>query len=407
MNYYRVLISDLSSNESKGMVKIVFGARQTGKSTLFKMMASSSDVFFNLQDTSVRQRFERDPGAFTRQLLSQPKGHLSVYVDEIQKVPALLDEIQWLYDEHGKRFSFFLTGSSSRQLKSRSTNLLPGRCHIFKLQPVILMEQEHFGDGIGTILPVEIPNKNKLQFPKRSLEDYLINGCLPGIWHTGNPAKTLEAYAEIYIEEEIRREALIRNIGAFGKFLELAAIESGKIINLTRLSQESGIPVSTLSSFYQVLEDTFVGFRIQPCSRSYRKRLIKTPRFLFFDVGVRNAVARFSLDNGLLRTNGGELFEHWVGCELFSRITYLGRSYRISYWRTVDGAEVDFILETPKELIPIEVKYTTNPRPADARGVEHFINYHSDKAKRGFVVCRTQKVEQLTETIQAIPWWMI
>ncbi len=208
----------------------------------------------------------------------------------------------------------------------------------------------------------------------------------------------------MYVEEEILRESAARNLGDYSRFLELAAIESGRAINLTKISQDSGLALSTIRGFYGVLEDTLVGFSIAPFSRAGRARILKTPKFYFFDVGVRNALARLPLDKRILASEGGHLLEHWVACELASRIGDLGRSYRLSFWRTVDGAEVDFVLETPMEAIPIEVKYSKNPRPADARGVEHFIGRYAKVARRGFVVCRTAREEQLTPHARAIPW---
>jgi predicted AAA+ superfamily ATPase len=230
-------------------------------------------------------------------------------------------------------------------------------------------------------------------------------GSLPAAFVEGESfRKTLESYAEAYIEEEVLRESAARNLGDYCRFVELAAIESGKPINLTRVSKEAGIALSTLKGFYSVLEDTLIGFTVPPFSGSRRARVFKTPRFYLFDVGVRNALARLPLDPRILSVEGGQLFEHWVACELTARIGYLGKSYRLSYWRTVDGAEVDFILETPEEVIPIEVKYTRHPRPTDARGIEHFLSRHPNLARRGIVVCRAPRPEQLTASVRAIPW---
>jgi len=146
-------------------------------------------------------------------------------------------------------------------------------------------------------------------------------------------------------------------------------VESGKNINLTKVSQETGVALSTLKDFYPVLEDTFVGFSVNSYSASARTRLIKAPKFYFFDTGVRNALAGLPLESGMLATEGGHLFEHWAACELYWRASSLGRGYGLYHWRAVSGAEVDFILETPDEIIPIEVKYTANVSPRDAAGV--------------------------------------
>jgi predicted AAA+ superfamily ATPase len=202
----------------------------------------------------------------------------------------------------------------------------------------------------------------------------------------------------------VRAPGLQQNLGDYGRFLELAAVESGKAVNLTKISQESGVPISTVRGFYQVLEDTLMGFSLPPYQGSGRSRILKTRKFYFFDVGVRNAVARLPLDRRLLAIEGGHLLEHWVGCELMARLGYLGRSWRLSFWRTTDGAEVDYVLETPKEVIPIEARFTQNPRPADAAGIEHFITRHPGRVKRGYLVCRSRRPEQLSRHVMAIPW---
>ena len=400
MAYNRLLISKLCSSISKGKVRLIFGARQTGKSTLFKMLLDKESMLIDLQERSERIRLSRDPEILSRRLLSTENKCRHVFIDEIQRVPELLDEIQLIVDRNPRKITFTLTGSSARRIRRGSANLLPGRAHIFHLSGISLWEQKTEKKCVILPAPVNLGNR----FPKKPLNKLLITGCLPAGWVEGESfISTLESYAELYLEEEIHREALVRGIGRFGNFLQLAALESGKTINLTKLSQESGIPISTLQGFYPILEDTLTGFRILPFSRSSRIRTLKTPKFYFFDVGVRNAVARVPLDEKLLAAEGGHLFEHWLACEIATRINYLGRQYRLSYWRTVSGAEVDFVLETPSEVIPIEAKYTQNPRPEDASGIEHFIARYP-QVRRGFVVCRVRQVEQLSEHVTAIPW---
>ena len=401
MQYPRYLEQPLQRGASRGKARVILGARQTGKSTLFVRLRAANDMLFDLQERSERLRLARDPAAFTRALLpARRRRH--VFIDEVQRVPDLLDEIQLLLDRYPGKFTFTVTGSSARRLRRRGTNLLPGRTHRFHLAPVCVWEVE--GKRVSQL--VAAPAESAAgAFPPRGLEDLLVLGSLPAAYVEGKSfAATLQSYAEAYLEEEILREMAARNLGAYSHFLELAAIESGKPINLTKISQESGLALSTLRGFYAVLEDTLLGFTVRPFTGSPRARLLKTPRFYFFDVGVRNAVARLPLEKGILATQAGQLFEHWVACELMARIGYLGSGWRLSYWRTVDGAEVDFILETPRETIPIEVKYTENPRPTDAREVERFVQRHPKACRRGVLVCRVKRAEQLTEHVRAIPW---
>jgi predicted AAA+ superfamily ATPase len=401
MQYARWLLGPLRRATSRGKARLVLGARQTGKSTLFQMLRRPADVFVDLQERGERLRLARDPEALTRVLLASRRAHQRVFVDEVQRVPELLDEIQLLLDRHPGRFTFTLTGSSARRLRRRDANLLPGRIHRYPLGPVCLWEQS--GRESTVLRP-----SSKITgpaFPSRRLEEMLVLGSLPASFVEGAGfVKTLESYAETYIEEEVLREAAARNIGPYGRFLELAAVESGKPIHLTRISRESGIALSTLRLFYTVLEDTLVGFSISPFSRSGRVRILKTPRFFIFDTGVRNALARLPLDERMLAIEGGNLFEHWVACELMTRLRYLGPAYRLSFWRTTDGTEVDLIVETPREVIPLEVKYTSNPRPADAQDIERFIARYPRLARRGYVICRARRQERVSRHVLAIPW---
>ncbi len=402
MKYFnRQIESALGHPSSRNKIRIVFGARQVGKSTLLARLDETRSLVVDLQDSSRRLEFERRPKAFSEMLLGGKGRGLTVIVDEIQKVPALLEEIQWLYDHHPRRFRFVLSGSSARKLRRVSANLLPGRSHLFHLFPVIQSER-----GVNGRLLV-LPRLTQSHFfPQTSLESLLLYGGLPGVVLESREGqvRSLDAYAEMYLEEEIRREGLVRDVGAFGRFLEMAALESGQIMNLTGISRESGVPIATLRLFYQVLVDTFVGYWIPPFSGRDRSRLLKTPRFYFFDLGVRNAAAGLTASRDLLKVQGGRILEHWVGLELHHRCRLLGRGHRLSFWRTVGGAEVDFVVETPKEIVPVEVKWTERPTTQDARHLEHFLDLHRNHSKRAFVVCRVDSPRQLTDRTLAIPW---
>jgi predicted AAA+ superfamily ATPase len=404
-NYRRWIEEDLWSEVSAGKVRLLFGARQTGKSTLLHRLADGSQaVVFNLQERKIRLALEREPNVFTQTLEAETQPRIMVCVDEIQKVPALLDEVQYLHDKYPGRFRFLLTGSSARRLKTSAANLLPGRAHMFHLCPLILAERK--GVEVGRIFSPSATMPFAAEFPGQTLDDLLLFGNLPGVTQENEASRirTLESYVELYLEEEIRREALVRNMGAFQQFLQLAALESGGITNLTNLSRESGVPIVTLRSFYQVLEDTFVGYRIPAFGATGRKRVLTTPRFLFFDNGVRNAAAHLRLSKELLKTQLGLLFENWVGQELMHRCLYAGRAYRLSSWRTAHGAEVDYVLETPDEIIPIEVKATESPAAADTRHLKLFLGTYPERARRGYLVCRCGASRRLTENIEAIPW---
>jgi len=351
--YNRFLRTSLVFDEgdhvkSAGRKKVVllFGARQTGKSTLLKHCIRSGRTTFiiNLQDRRERRRYETDIGLLARELEAENNID-TVLIDEIQKVPELLDDIQYIYDKDPNRFRFFLSGSSARQLKRRSANLLPGRVHSLLLSPVLQAEQRKC-----ELLPLRMGRGDK--FPVRTLNDYLIYGNLPGIYQENKASwsETLAAYIELYVENEIRQENIVHDMGAFLRFLRIAALESGQHVNYTKLADAVGVAGNTLRNFCQVLEDTYIGIRILPFARS-RKRIITAPRFLIFDLGVRHLLAELPLNDTLVSLDPGHLFEQWVMTELYYRCRYAGRGYRISTWKTVTGAEVDIILETPETLI--------------------------------------------------------
>ena len=417
MFHSRWLEAALRGPVSGGKVRILLGARQTGKTALLAhLLAGFGTHVVNLQDSAARRRFEAEPAAFAREVRALPRAIRAVLVDEIQKVPALLDEVQALYDASPSRWQFYLTGSSARRLRAGSANLLPGRSHLYRLFPVCGWELARDDEQPPLALPAKPAKKSRAtassraatvrRFPARSLSRTLQLGSLPGV-RAERPETahaTLAAYVEHYLEEEIRREALVRDVGPFVVFLRLAATESGGQINLARLSQESGIPASTLKNFYQVLVDTFVGYWIPAYSRRTRKRLLTTPRFCFFDTGVRNAAAELPQSGPLADELAGPLLEQWVAQELVARAAYLGRGHRVSFWRTTYGVEVDFVWETPREDVPIEVKWTARPRPSDARHLETFIDEFPSRARRGLVVCRCERAQQLTDRVRAIPW---
>ena len=400
----RAVEAGLAGQASAKKVRILLGARQTGKSTLLRRLAGEDALLFNLAERKTRLQLERDPSILTQQLRADARPHLDVLIDEIQKVPALLDEVQCLYDETPGRYRFVLTGSSARKLKRSSANLLPGRSHLFHLSPLVLAER---GYPPGQILPLGGEDKARGPFfPATDIESMLLRGNLPGVAleSPDSAERTLESYVELYLEEEIRREALVRDLGAFQQFLELAAMESGQIINLSSLSRESGVPLPTLRGYYQVLEDTFVGYRIPAFGRAGRKRVLTTPRFLFFDTGVRNAAARLGFSPAVVKAQAGLLFENWVGLELHHRCRHAGRTHRLSFWRTAHGAEVDFVLETVHEVIPIEVKWTEAPHATDTRHLRLFLDSYPQRARRAFLVCRCPAPLRLDDRVTAIPW---
>jgi len=388
----------------------MFGARQVGKSTLLRHVLPADAVRYDLAEPGLRARLLTDPGAFAAECKALPARRTSrfVFVDEAQNVPALFDAVQHLYDHDRRRWRFVLCGSSARKLRTTGNNLLPGRAMLHRLFPLVLGERaplEQNGPERRLVPLVERPARGK-PFAPADLETRLAFGELPGIAVAAerDRAPLLRSYAVAHLEEEIRREAFVKDWAAFLRFLQLAARESGQITNHAAISREAGISQPTVKNHYQLLEDMFVGFTVTAWSRSPRKNVLSTPRFYIFDVGVRNAAAGLPISRTAVAANPGPLFEQWVGIEIWKRLQYRGDG-SLHFLRTKDGAEIDFIVETGKGVTPIEVKWTERPSNADCRHLRTFLDEHRATAKHGYIVCRCPRPMQLDARITAVPWW--
>jgi len=396
-------------------VHLMFGARQTGKSTLLNTLLPDDALRIDLSDPAERTRHLSDAGEFIklcRALPSKRKGHF-VFVDEVQSAPTILDSVQHLYDNDKDRWRFVLCGSSARKLRQTGVNLLPGRAFMHRLYPLTLIEHPVSAPHIPyAVPPLPFPWRKgegpSAPFPPWNLESRLAYGSLPGIVASaeGDRAELLKAFSVIHLEEEIRREALVKDWGAFVRFLQLAAAESGQILNYASISRETGISQPTIKAHYQLLEEMFIGFRVPVYGKSPRKNLLSTPKFFFFDLGVRNAAMGLSPSPEGVKVNPGAFFEQWVGIELWKRLQYLG-SGRLHYQRSRDGAEVDFIIEQGRSLIPIEVKWTEKPSLTDARHLLKFMEENPAGAKRGFIICRCPRPMEIREKITALPWFCL
>lgn len=334
----------------------------------------------------LRRQYEADPDMLIREVkaLKKKNGKLPlIVIDEVQKVPALMDGIQYLIDN--KLGQFILTGSSARKLRhNKNINLLPGRIIQLHLDPIGLVE---------------------IKESPPPIEDLLIFGSLPAIYLESDPLikeEELDSYVDLYLEDEVRAEALVRNIGAFESFLQLAATESGSIVNFDKLSQDVGVARTTIVAYYQILEDCLIAERIQPyTTSSSRKKLSKSPKYLFFDLGLRRLAAKEppTFPQKYL----GELFEQFIGLELLRWIRLQQARYTLHFWRDSAGPEVDWVLKQDQALIPIKVKWTDAPSFRDAKHLETFLNDYPT-ATRAFVVCRVNQPQMLSDNIEAISW---
>ncbi len=383
MDYmHRLLEIKLLQTLERGRSLFLFGARQTGKTTLADRIPAT--LRFNLAQPETRIRYEKNPGLLRGELEALPRTGPQpplVILDEIQKAPVLLDSIQDLIDRRVARF--FLTGSSARKLRrGSSVNLLPGRVSVFYLDPLSLQE-----------------------YHPHSLEEALLDGSLPGIQSVEKPddrESDLSAYVTTYLEEEIRAEAATRNLGAFARFLELAAAESGGIINLRALASDVGVAHTTIAAYYQILEDCLVAERIEPlCNSSTRRKLTRSDKYLFFDMGVRRIAARE--DRRVIPVRFGQLFEQWVGLELLRGIHASHVSMRLRFWRDPDGPEIDWLVDHEGSYTPIEVKWTDSPSTTDARHLKTFMIEYPTTGY-AYLVCRCPRQIKLADRIIALPW---
>jgi len=327
----RILFNKIMANRRN---VLLLGPRQVGKSTLLSKL--NPDLTLNLASPQTFREYLTQPERLEYELTPKGSPIKTVFIDEVQKVPALLDTIQTLVDAQPTRWRFFLSGSSARKLRRGHANLLPGRIHRYDLSPLVAKE-------LGAAF-----NLNRV----------LAHGTLPGIYaeqEAGLRAQDLRGYVDVYLREEIQAEALVRNLGGYARLLDLVAASSGRILNVNALCREAGIGYETTRRYLEVLEDTLLVYRIPAWSGTTRSSLIAHPKYYFFDIGVRNALLRRPLDR-CLDDERGLLLEHLLAQEFTARRGMLWPEMACYHYRTRHGAEINFVLEIGREIWAIEVK---------------------------------------------------
>ncbi len=385
MDYIRRKIEKpLKKSLSSGKSILLLGARQTGKTTLLQML--NADRMISLVNFKERVNYAKNPENLTYEIeeLAREKQKIPlVIIDEVQKIPLLLDGIQDLIDRNVAQF--VISGSSARKLRRKGqTNLLPGRVHVYHLDPLTLEEAQ-----------IENP----------SLDELLLYGSLPEILlMKAEKEKTLDSYVNTYLEEEIIAEAVVREIGHFAKFLELAASESGYIVNFRKLSQEIGVAHTTIMGYYEILEDCLVAERIEPLTKAKGKRkLIQTPKYLMFDLGVRRVAAGEGVR--LPKQFMGHLLEQFVGLELIRHARLEPQRTKIRFWRDSGGPEVDWVIDQGGRYTPIEVKYTVSPTPQDAKHLFLFLEEYAETSTEfGYLVCQAPRRMIFKDKVIVLPW---
>ncbi len=339
-------IFDIENRLDEAM--FLFGGRQVGKSTLLKERFPDV-IYYDLLKSDVRKSLRRNPELFRNALMKEPEGTL-VIVDEIQKVPDLLDEVHLLMFE--KHLKFILSGSSARKLKKEGANTLGGRATRRNLFPLVWAEVPDF-----------------------DIDRAVQNGMIPPHYVVKDATDRLEAYIDLYLREEIQDEALVQNIDDFSRFMEVAAISDGEIVNYENIASDCGISAKTVKSYFNILYDTLIGYEIPAYTKVIRRKISQAPKFYYFDVGLANyLMGRYKLKRGT--DDFGHAFEHYVVQEILAYRGYFRRREKISYWHTYTGLEVDLVIGDAK--LAIEIKSCEEIKTRHKTGLKAFKEEHPD-----------------------------
>jgi predicted AAA+ superfamily ATPase len=371
--YKRNLNLPLSETETC----FLWGPRQTGKSTLLKTLFPDARRY-DLLLSNEYHRLLTNPGLIREECQAESKASkkktLPVIIDEVQKIPALLDEVHWLIENADMRF--ILCGSSARKVKRGQANLLGGRAVRYELHPFVYPE-----------------------IPDFSLSKALNGGLLPRHYLSPHPQRLIESYVGDYLKEEIAAEALTRNVPAFSRFLKIAALTNGELINYRNIASECGVSAPTVKEYFQILDDTLIGKQLPAFRRRAKRRLIGAPKFYFFDIGiVAHLTHRGSVEKG--SELFGKAFEHFIYMEILAHSSYSELNYPIAYWKTASGFEVDFVLGDHE--FAIEVKSASMVGNRHLKGMRAFKEEYT--AQRYIVVSMDPKPRKTADGIDILPW---
>jgi uncharacterized protein len=356
-----------SQNESL----FIWGARQTGKSTLLKQLFPNA-LWFDLLKSDVYQRLIANPTLIRETVLGNLDTKV-VIIDEIQRIPELLNEIHWLIVN--TETQFIMSGSSARKIIRSGSNLLGGRALRYELLPLISQE---------------IPNFDLMRA--------LNNGLLPRHYLADNPKKMISAYVGNYLRDEIVGEAKIRNIHVFSQFLEAAAFSNGEMVNYANIASDCGVSAPTIKEYFQILQDTLIGRFVPVYQKKPKRRVITAPKFYFFDVGVVNQL----LKRGKIEKGSeifGNAFEHFIYQEIYAHSSYSGLDYSISYWRTASQIEIDFVLGNNE--VAIEIKSSDKINEYHLKGLKSFMEEY--KVKHAILICNETLTRKVGD-IWIMPW---
>lgn len=375
MAFSRLLKLDLPEKQSA----FLWGARQTGKSTFLKSHFKGS-YYIDLLHSDVHIEFAKQPHLLRERVLALSPDVLQhpIIIDEVQKVPALLDEVHWLIENTAA--SFILCGSSARKLKRGAANLLGGRAWTFEFFPLTSAE-----------------------IPDFDLFHALQNGLLPKCYREKEAKRSLRAYVNTYLKEEVYAEGLIRQLAPFARFMESLAFSHGQPTNYTNIARECGIDAKTVKEYYHILEDTLLGHFVEPFRKTAKRAILTSiPKFYLFDVGVAGYLSKRSLPE-LKGSQAGEAFEHFIFMELIAYRGLSEQDFPIAYWRTKTGLEVDFVLGGGE--VAIEVKLDRSVSRTALTGLIAFAEEY--QPQRSIVVSLDRERRLITTehgSIEVLPW---
>jgi predicted AAA+ superfamily ATPase len=369
--FKRILNFELPEKQSA----FLWGPRKTGKSTYLKARFPDS-IIYDFLETDLFLEFSKRPSLLREQLLAKDQKSLShpVIMDEVQKIPQIMDEVHWLIENKGLRF--ILCGSSARKLRRGGANLLGGRAWRFEMFPLATPELKGY-----------------------DLLNILNRGLIPIHYLDENFSRSLRAYTQDYLKEEVFAEGIIRNIPAFSRFYDAMGYSHGELVNYSNIARDCGVDSKTVREYYQILVDTLMGKMIEPFKKRQNRQVIsKSPKFYLFDVGVAGAITKRQIteEKGELF---GKAFEHFILMEIMAYNSYHEVDFDINFWRTKSGLEVDFILGNGE--IAIEVKGTSRLENKDLYPLSVFATEFP--TAKTFVVCH-ERMERIHDQIRVMPY---
>jgi predicted AAA+ superfamily ATPase len=349
----------------------LFGPRSTGKTFLIRSQFPKGTAILDLLESELYLRLSTNPGDLESIIFAFDNPLIAI-IDEVQRVPQLLNEVHRLIEKKG--IKFLLTGSSARKLRHNQANLLAGRARQSELFPLTYSE-----------------------IPKFNLDRYLHFGGLPMVYQSDEPTDDLHAYVDTYLKEEIQAEALVRQLPAFTRFLKHSALTSGEMLNFANISNDAAVPASTVREYYSILEDTFIGFMLPAYTKTIKRKPISTAKFYYFDIGVKNTLSGItSIPNQ--SDLYGKAFEHFIALELRAYLSYKRKHLPLTYWQSKNGQEVDFIIG---DDIAIEVKTTNRTQDKHLKGLK---TLEEEKLFKRYILISHDALKRRSGNLEIMHW---